>query len=90
MRRRARQANERWPDESAVSPKPGGRLRVLLGIMATLLPDLAVLDCRIAALALAAGRVALGEHLLSRAAMLLRIRAVEPNIGRPHPASFDC
>jgi len=58
--------------------------------MASLLPDLATLDCRIAALALAAGRVALGRHLLSRAAMLLRIRAVEPNLPRPHRAAFDC
>lgn len=58
--------------------------------MATLLPDLAALDCRIAALALAAGRVALGQHLLSRAAMLLRIRAVEPTVARLHPATFDC
>jgi hypothetical protein len=58
--------------------------------MAQLLPDLATLDCRIAALALAAGRVALGEHLLSRAAMLLRIRAVEPNAPRPHRPLFDC
>jgi hypothetical protein len=58
--------------------------------MASLLPDLAALDCRIAALALAAGRVALGQHLLSRAAMLLRIRAVEPHLPRPRPAAFDC
>jgi len=58
--------------------------------MATLLPDLAALDCRIAALALAAGKVALGQHLISRAAMLLRIRAVEPTMARPHPAAFDC
>jgi hypothetical protein len=58
--------------------------------MATLLPDLAALDCRIAALALAAGKVALGQHLLSRAAMLLRIRAVEPTLPRPERAAFDC
>jgi len=58
--------------------------------MATLLPDLAILDCRIAALALAAGRIPLGEHLLSRAAMLLRLRAVEPTLPRPRPAAYDC
>jgi hypothetical protein len=57
--------------------------------MASLLPDLAALDCRMAALALAAGKVALGRHLLSRAAMLLRIRAVEPNLPRPQPPAFD-
>jgi hypothetical protein len=57
--------------------------------MAQLLPDLATLDCRIAALALAAGRIDMGRHLLSRAAMLLRIRAVEPSAARPQRAA-DC
>jgi hypothetical protein len=57
--------------------------------MAMLIPDLAALDCRAAALALAAGNTALGRHLLARAAMLLRIRAIEPSIGRPDRALTD-
>jgi hypothetical protein len=57
--------------------------------MAMMLSDLAALDCRAAALALAAGNVALGRHLLSRAAMLLRIRAVEPTLALPVRADFD-
>ena len=58
--------------------------------MDQLLPDIAALDCRIAALALAAGRIALGQHLLSRAAMLLRIRAVEPSAPRLRADAFVC
>ena len=54
-----------------------------------LIPDLAALDCRAAALALAAGNTKLGRHLLARAAMLLRIRALEPTLRRA-PASSDC
>jgi hypothetical protein len=57
--------------------------------MAMLIPDLAALDCRAAALALAAGNVVLGRHLLSRAAMLLRMRALEPTIARPEGPGFD-
>jgi hypothetical protein len=57
--------------------------------MAMLIPDLAALDCRAAALALAAGNTVLGRHLLARAAMLLRIRAIEPGVGRPGRAT-DC
>jgi len=56
--------------------------------MAMLIPDLAALDCRAAALALAAGKVSLGRHLLARAAMLLRIRAIEPTLSRA-PTAFD-
>ena len=58
--------------------------------MATLIPDLASLDCRVAALELAAGDAELGHHLLARAAMLLRIRAIEPNLPRPERPTFDC
>jgi hypothetical protein len=58
--------------------------------MATFIPELASLDCRMAALALAAGQVSLGRHLLSRAALLLRIRAVEPTLPRPHGTPADC
>jgi hypothetical protein len=58
--------------------------------MASLIPDLASLDCRAAALALAAGNRKLAMHLLSRAALLLRIRAVEPNVARPERSTFDC
>jgi hypothetical protein len=57
--------------------------------MAMLIPDLAALDCRAAALALAAGKTVLGRQLLARAAMLLRIRAIEPSIGRSRAPS-DC
>lgn len=58
--------------------------------MATLIPDLASLDCRVAALALAAGETRMGRHLLSRAALLLRIRAVEPTLPRLQAGAFDC
>lgn len=58
--------------------------------MATFIPELASVDCRVAALALAAGDVRMGRHLLSRAALLLRIRAVEPTLPRPHAGAFDC
>jgi hypothetical protein len=58
--------------------------------MATSIPDLASVDCRVAALALAAGEVEMGSHLLSRAALLLRIRAVEPLLPRPNGNAFDC
>jgi hypothetical protein len=68
--------------------KPDGSPAVLTG-MATLIADLAALDCRAAALALAAHNVPLGRHLLSRAAMLLRLRAIEPNLSRPS-AILDC
>jgi hypothetical protein len=57
--------------------------------MATFIPELASVDCRMAALALAAGNYELGKHLLSRAAMLLRIRAIEPALPRAE-ASWDC
>jgi hypothetical protein len=58
--------------------------------MATFIPELASVDCRVAALALAAGNVRLGRHLLSRAALLLRIRAVEPTLPRSQDSAFDC
>jgi hypothetical protein len=58
--------------------------------MATFIPELASVDCRVAALALAAGKVSLGRHLLSRAALLLRIRAVEPTLPRLEQNAFDC
>ena len=64
------------------------RLPAVLRGMAMLIPDLAALDCRAAALALAAGKVSLGRHLLARAAMLLRIRAIEPTLSRA-PTAFD-
>jgi hypothetical protein len=57
--------------------------------MATLIPDLAALDCRVAALALAARDTVLGRHLLARAAMLLRIRAIEPTLARPDRPATD-
>jgi hypothetical protein len=57
--------------------------------MATFIPELASVDCRMAALALAAGDVRLGLHLLSRAALLLRIRAVEPGLPRSHASALE-
>jgi hypothetical protein len=48
--------------------------------MATFSPDNASIDCSVAALALAAGDVPLARHLLSRAALMLRIRAAEPRV----------
>jgi hypothetical protein len=57
--------------------------------MVTFFPDLASVDCRMAALALAAGNRELGSHLLSRAAMFLRIRAIEPTLSRPQSVR-DC
>ena len=58
--------------------------------MATFIPELASVDGRVAALALAAGQVSLGRHLLSRAALLLKIRAVEPALPRLTAGAADC
>lgn len=56
--------------------------------MAILNPDNASIDCGVAALALATGDVRLARHLLSRAALMLRIRAADPGmILPPRPPS---
>jgi hypothetical protein len=59
--------------------------------MATSTPDNVSIDCAVAALALAAGDVKAARHLLSRAALMLRIRASEPaaSLLPPRPSN-DC
>jgi hypothetical protein len=71
------------------APETAAPVRRIQG-MATFIPELASVDCRVAVLALAAGQVSLGRHLLSRAALLLRIRAVEPTLPRAQESAFDC